>query len=129
MKSETLSSKIIINELDFLREQLLFNETFEKKKGFVVAWNQSNRKNLDLRSAKKHYESFIRKKNKIIKTMKNNYSVTKTFENQNIVDIKSLIIKHPKTSHKLSKTVDYKTGKVLPEPTWKSFPSRFWQKF
>ena len=32
MKSETLSSKIIINELDFLREQLLFNETFEKKK-------------------------------------------------------------------------------------------------
>ena len=50
-----------------------------KKKGFVVAWNQSNKKNLDLCSAKKHYELFIRKKNKISKTMKNNYSVTKNF--------------------------------------------------
>ena len=29
----------------------------------------------------------------------------KTFENPNIVDIKSIIIEHPKTSHKLSKTI------------------------
>ena len=34
--------------------------------------------------------------------MKNNYSGTK---NTNIVDIKSVIIEHPKTSHKLSKTI------------------------
>ena len=30
MKSETLSLKIIINELDFVKKQLLFNETLEK---------------------------------------------------------------------------------------------------
>ena len=29
----------------------------------------------------------------------------KTFENPNIVDIKLVIIEHPKTSHKLSKTI------------------------
>ena len=29
----------------------------------------------------------------------------KTFENPNIVNIKSVIIEHPKTSHKLSKTI------------------------
>ena len=29
----------------------------------------------------------------------------KTFENPNIVDIKSVITKHQKTSHKLSKTI------------------------
>ena len=29
----------------------------------------------------------------------------KTFENSNIVDTKSVITEHPKTSHKLSKTI------------------------
>ena len=36
MKSETLSLKIIINELVFQRRQLLFNETCKKKR-FIVA--------------------------------------------------------------------------------------------
>ena len=44
----------------------------------------------------------------------------KTFENPNIVDIKSIIIGHAKTSHNLSETI--RLGK-------KGFPSRFWQKF
>ena len=30
---------------------------------------------------------------------------SKTFENPNIVDIKSVITQHPKTSHQLSKTI------------------------
>ena len=30
---------------------------------------------------------------------------SKQFENWNIIDIKSVIIEHPKTSHKLSKTI------------------------
>ena len=29
----------------------------------------------------------------------------KTFENSNIIDIRSVITEHPKTSHKLSKTI------------------------
>ena len=37
--------------------------------------------------------------------IKNNYSTTKNFENPNIVDIKSVNIKHPKTISKLSKII------------------------
>ena len=63
-------------------------------------------------NAKEHYQSFLRKKNSI--PIKKSEVITyqpKTFENLNIVDIKSVIIEHPKTSHKLSKTVR-KAGKV-----------------
>ena len=56
-------------------------------------------------NAKKHYQSFIRKKNK--KLVNQSKIITyqpKTFEIPNIVDIKSVITEHPKTSYKLSKT-------------------------
>ena len=40
MISETLSLNTIINELDLLKKQLLFNETFQKKKKrFVIDHN------------------------------------------------------------------------------------------
>ena len=54
-------------------------------------------------SAKKHYQSFIQRKN----TKKAKLSKIVTLENQNIVNIKPVVIEHPKTSHKL-----YKTKKV-----------------
>ena len=66
----------------------------------------------DLCNAKEHYKSLLRKKNK--KCVKQSEIITcepKTFQNQNIVDIKSDIIEHPKTSHKLSKTIR-KGGKL-----------------
>ena len=44
MKSDTFYLKIIINELDFLRKTVLFNETFEEKR-FIVARRQINIKN------------------------------------------------------------------------------------
>ena len=50
-------------------------------------------------NAKEHYQSFLRKKNSI--PIKKSEVITyqpKTFENLNIVDIKSVIIEHPKTS-------------------------------
>ena len=47
----------------------------------------------------------MEEKQKINKTIKNNYLSTKTFENSNIVDIKSIITEHPETSHKLTKTI------------------------
>ena len=59
-----------------------------------------------------HYESFLRKKNR--KSIKQPEAITyqpKTFENPNITDIKSVITEHPKTSHKLSKTI--KKGKKV----------------
>ena len=56
--------------------------------------------------AKKHYHSFIRKKN--TKSVKKSKIIThqpKSFENLIIVDIKSVITEHQKTSQKLSKTI------------------------
>ena len=58
------------------------------------------------RDVKEHYQSFIRKKNtKSIKQAKIITYQPKTFENPNIVDIKSAITEHPKTSHISSKTI------------------------
>ena len=65
MKSETLSLKTIINELDFLRKSVIIRwNTWKKKKKkrFVVACKQINRNKPDPRNAKEHYQSFIRKK-------------------------------------------------------------------
>ena len=51
-------------------------------------------------NTKEHYQSFIRKKTKqSIKQAK-----VECFENSNIVDIKPVNAKHPKTLHELSKS-------------------------
>ena len=57
-------------------------------------------------NAKEHYQSFVRKKNS--KSVKQSEIITyqpKAFENPNTVDVKSDITEHPKTPHKLSKTI------------------------
>ena len=56
--------------------------------------------------AKERYQSFIRNKN--AKSVKQSDIFTyqsKTFEKLNIFDIKSVMTEHPKTSHKLFKTI------------------------
>ena len=53
-------------------------------------------------NTKKHYQSFIRKKNK--KSVKQSEIINyqpKNFESSNFVDIKSIITEYPKTSHRL----------------------------
>ena len=75
MKSETLSVKTNINKLVFLIEKIPGPQ-----------------------NAKGHYLSFMIKKN--TKSVKQSDIITyqlKAFENPNIIDIKSVIIKHPKT--------------------------------
>ena len=55
---------------------------------------------------KGRYQSFIRKKNR--KSVKQSKIITyqpKPFENSNIVDIKSVLTQHPKSSHKLSNNI------------------------
>ena len=60
----------------------------------------------DPRNAKEHYQFFIREKDtKSVKQLKIIIQQQKTFENPNIVDTKTVFIEHPKTSHKLSKTI------------------------
>ena len=59
----------------------------------------------DLRNANKQYQSFIRKKNR--KSVKQSEIITyqpRTFQNSNIVDIKSVFTEHPKTSKTIYKT-------------------------
>ena len=87
---------------------MYFNETLEKK-DLLLLGIKLIEKIPDPCNAKEHYQSFIKKKNKkkhheISKTIRNNY-LSKTFENPNIVNIKSVITEHPKTSHELSKTI------------------------
>ena len=76
---------------------------------------------LDPRNAKEHYQSFLRKENR--KSVKQSEIISyqpKAFENPNIGDINSVITEHPKTSHKLSKTIK-KTHKVSPADSGKKF--------
>ena len=104
MKSETLPLKIIINELVFLRKTVSMKRL--KNKDLLLLENKLIEKIPDPRNAKEHYQSFIRKIN--AKSVEQSKVIThqpKTFENPNIGDIKSIITVHPKTSHKLSKTI------------------------
>ena len=83
MKSETLSSKTVMKQ---------FNEILEKKNIELFA-TKLTKKTPAPRNAKEHYQSFIKKKN--IKSVKQSKVITqqpKTFENLNIVDIKSVIL-------------------------------------
>ena len=79
MKSEYLSLKTIINELHFLKKQLLFNEASKKDlQLFVIKLTE---KIPDPHHAKERYQSFI----KITKLVKQSKIITyqpTTFETQ-----------------------------------------------
>ena len=105
MKSKSLSLKTIINELDFLKNQLEFSEKLDYKDLLLLA-NKLTKNIPDPRNAKEHFQSLIIKKNR--KSVKQSEITTykpKTLQILSIVDIKSVITEHPKTSHKLSKTI------------------------
>ena len=75
-----------------------------EKEDLLLFWNKLIQKIPDSRNTKKHYQSFLRKKNtksvkqsEIISYQPNTYS--------NIVDIKSVITEHSKTSRKLAKSI------------------------
>ena len=54
-------------------------------------------------NAKEHYESFLRKKNR--KSVKQSEDITYQSKTFDTVNIKLDITEHPKTLHKLSKTI------------------------
>ena len=96
--NEIRDLKTIINKVVFLKKQLLFNETLGIKKDLMLLGRKSIKKYLILVILKNTYQSFIRKKNR--KSVKQSEIVTyqpNMFENSNLVDIKSVIAKHPKT--------------------------------
>ena len=64
--------------IEFAKGRSYYSMKHLKNKGFVVAWNQINRKCTWPHNAREHYQSFIKKK-KISKTVKMDYSTTKNF--------------------------------------------------
>ena len=119
MKLGSLSLKIIINELEFLRKTVTIQWKIRKKKlynGFIYInrKNNNNASNASPSNAKEYYQSFIRKKSFTTKPVKQSKIITqepKTFESTIIVNIKSVITEHPKNSYKLSKTIRQYEGR------------------
>ena len=84
---------------------MLLSET-SKKKDLQFFATELRKKIPDSRNAKERYQSFIGKKS--TKSLKQSKAITQqpnTFENPDIVDIKSVTIGHPKHLHKLSKAI------------------------
>ena len=93
MKSEIFTVRTIISQLDFVKEEVFFNETL-----------QIDKKISNPRISKEHYQSFKRKRNtNLVKESEIITCQRKTFKNPNINDIKSVITQHLKASHKSSK--------------------------
>ena len=86
-------------QIGFSKENSYYSMRHLKKKDLLLLTNNFIEKTYDPPNAKEHYQSFISKKNR--KSVKQSEIITyqpKAFENGNIVDIKSVIAEHPKTS-------------------------------
>ena len=107
MNSKILSLETIINELDFLKKRVIIQRNaWKKKKDSLLLANKLMENILDPRNAKEHCQSFLVKKNRnSVKQLEIITYQPRTFQNPEIVDIKLVITEHPKTSHKLSKTI------------------------
>ena len=102
-----------------------------KKKDLLLLAHKLIEKVPDPYNFKEHYQSFIGNKN--TKSVKQFNIITyqpKTSESTNILDIKSIITDHPKTSHKLSKTVrqaekvGYNSSLYSDAKKWKIFKQK-----
>ena len=91
-------------QIGFSKEDSYCSFKCSNKKDLLLLVDKLIEKAPDPRNAKQHYKSVLWKKNR--KSFKQSEVFTyqpKTFENPNIVDVKSVITEHPKASHKLSK--------------------------
>ena len=102
MKSDTLSLKTIINELDFLKKTVIITWNIRKKNLKLFATELTKKMTWSSKMLKNTINHLKERKTQNLLNNQNNSSATK---NPNIVNIKSVIIEHPKTSHKLSKTI------------------------
>ena len=90
--------------MDFLRKTFIQWNVW--KKLLLLLASKLIEKIPDPCNTKEHYQSFIREKNtKSVKQAKVITYQPKTFKNPNIIDMKSVITKHPKTLHKLLKII------------------------
>ena len=78
--------------INFKGKQFLFNEILEKRNLLFLANKFIEKKLLHSGNVKEHYQLFLRKKNrKLVKQPEIITYQPKTFENPNIVDIRSVI--------------------------------------
>ena len=105
MKSVALSLKTIINGSDLLKISVIIKWDIWKKYLLLLA-TKLLEKIADPSNGKICYNSYLKRKNKkLVKLAKIITEQQKAIENPNIADIKSVIIEHPKISHKLYKTI------------------------
>ena len=90
-------------QIGFSKECSYYSMKRLKRKDLLLLANKLIEQILDPRDAKEHYQSFIRKKNR--KLVKQSEIITYQPKVFDTVYIKSVITEHPKTSHKLSKTI------------------------
>ena len=99
MNLETLN---YYKQIGCLKENRYYSMKHVKRRDLLLLTIKLIEKIAHPRNAKKHYQSFIIKKNtKSVKQSKVITQQPKAFENPNIFDIKSVILEHPKSSHKL----------------------------
>ena len=92
--------------IGFLRESSCYSMKSLKKKDLLLHATKLIEKIPDPIKTKKYYQSYLRRKiTKLAKRSKIINQQLKAIENPNNVDIKSVIIEHPKTFPKLSKTI------------------------
>ena len=92
--------------IEFSKGNSYFSLKRKNKKDLFFLASKFTEKIPNSHNAKEHYQSFLWKKNR--KSVKQSNVITyqpKTFENPNIVDIKSVTTERPETLHKLSKTI------------------------
>ena len=92
--------------IEVSKENSYYSIKRHREKRSTIVSKKIKRKIPDPSNVKEYYQSYLKRKN--IKSVKRSKTIThqlKTFENPNIVNIKSVIIEHLKTSHKLFKTI------------------------
>ena len=102
----------LYKHVGFSKENSYYSKKHQRKKYLQLFATKLAAKISYSSNDKERYQSFIRRKNKkSVKQWKIISQQQKYFENSIIADVKSVIIEHPKRSHKLSKTIR-KTEKV-----------------
>ena len=92
--------------IEFSKGNSYFSLKRKNKKDLLFLASKFTEKIPNSHNAKEHYQSFLWKKDR--KSVKQSNVIRyepKTFENPNIVDIKSVTTERPETLHKLSKTI------------------------
>ena len=90
--------------MNFLNKTIIIHLNIRKKSASFAT--KLTEKIPDPSTAKEYYNSYLKRKNtKSVKQEKIITQQLKAIENPNIVDIKPVNIKHPKTSYKLPKTI------------------------